>query len=291
MIERKHYLHAPILHCFNGWTSAILISLAGHGIFIWAIMMFAGDISKPIPPQFFNVEVVIETPSKKQTLAKRTEVKTIKTAPNQIRVGSGNIPIPQQPLVKEVKKVVPPLPNTAQKELAVRHIYAPVPKHKPDLLPLTLGKNVVSQRVSRPSTNKTIKKNQIEFSLPLRKTVLRDTTPITPRSFGAKLVSETVTAKATVPTLPPQIDPRGENLWPSYPRRARQRGIEGQLLLRITVNSKGRTSGIKVLESSGHAVLDNAAVKAVKHWHFRPGRRGKKPVKASMDMPVVFRLQ
>ena len=48
MVERKYYLHKLILDSFSGWKPAICISLAGHGILIWAIIMFAGDISEPI---------------------------------------------------------------------------------------------------------------------------------------------------------------------------------------------------------------------------------------------------
>ena len=255
--------------------------------------MFAGDIPKPIPPQAFNVEVVIETPADKRDTAKKTKVRPIKISPSQIAVPSPGIPhqAPKQRVVKKLPQIVPLLPTTSHTNSIVRPIYAPIPKYKPDRVPPAPKENLVSRNLSKPSTIKNFKKHKTQFPSPRRKTPLPDIAPITPSTLGAPPISEPATAKAAVPTLPPQIDPRGENLWPSYPRRARQRGIEGQLLLRITVNANGQTSGIQVLKSSGHPVLDSAAVKAVKRWHFQPGRRGETPVKASMDMPVVFRLQ
>lgn len=293
MIERKYYLHAPGLDFFNGWTSAILISLAGHGVLISSILMFVDDISKPIPPQAFNVEVIIEKPPKKQDNAIKTKVKNIKIAPSQVPTSSDGISRqpPKQLAVREIKKTISVLPHTAEKNLTARPIYAPAPKYKPKFRRLASEKILDSQSISKSLKTKIIEKNKTGSSLALSETILRDVTPKFLSSFGGKATVAKVAAKATIPTLPPKIDPKGENLWPRYPRRARQRGIEGELLLRVTVNAKGRSSGIKVLESSGHDVLDRAAVEALKNWRFQPGRRGTKPVKASMDMPVVFRLQ
>jgi protein TonB len=62
-------------------------------------------------------------------------------------------------------------------------------------------------------------------------------------------------------------------------------------VLRVTVTAEGKPRIVKVLESSGHALLDDAAARAVARWRFQPGRRGKAPVQASIDLPVVFRLK
>ena len=293
MVERKHNLHAPVLDFFNGWTSAIVISLAVHGAMVWAIVLLSGDISKPNLVQAFNVEVVVETAPQKQADVKKTKIKNIKIAPSQIASRSPTIlpQSPQQFAVKEIKKTISILPKTTKTKSTIQANYAPAPKHKPDILRRPLKKNLDSQNISKASKTKLIEKNEIEISPPRRQTIRRDIPPIISSSLSSKVSSEAATAKTIIPTRPPKIDPKGENLWPRYPRRARQRGIEGEILLRITVNAKGRSSGIEVLESSGHDVLDKAAVDALKNWHFQPGRRGTKAVKASMDMPVVFRLQ
>ena len=79
MIERKYNLHAPVLDFFNGWTSAIIISLAVHGAMIWAVIVLSGDISKPYVVKAFNVEVVLESAPEKQYDAIKTKIKHIKT--------------------------------------------------------------------------------------------------------------------------------------------------------------------------------------------------------------------
>jgi TonB family protein len=49
----------------------------------------------------------------------------------------------------------------------------------------------------------------------------------------------------------------------SYPRIARERGIEGVVRLRFRLNHEGSIEKIEILESSGSAILDNASVRAV----------------------------
>jgi protein TonB len=49
----------------------------------------------------------------------------------------------------------------------------------------------------------------------------------------------------------------------SYPRLARERGIEGVVRLRFRLNEEGAIEKIEILESSGSEILDNASVRAV----------------------------
>ena len=293
MIERKYNLHAPVLDFFNGWISAIIISLAVHGAMIWAVIIFSGDISKPNLVKAFNVEVVVESAPGKQYDTKKTKIKDIRILPRQIAPPSTTTlhQSPQNLAEKKIERITSILPKTTKTNSTIQPIYAPKPKHKPDIPRQPLKKILDSQNISKSPATKLTKKHAIEFSPPRLETIRQDISPIIPGSSSDKARRKAPTAKTTTPTQPPKIDPKGKNLWPRYPRRARQRGIEGEILLRIKVNAKGRSSGIEVLKSSGHSILDEAAVDALKNWHFQPGRRGKKPVEASMDMPVVFRLK
>jgi protein TonB len=49
----------------------------------------------------------------------------------------------------------------------------------------------------------------------------------------------------------------------NYPARAAERGEEGTCLLKITVNRDGTVDKVQLMESSGHRVLDDAAIAAV----------------------------
>jgi protein TonB len=78
---------------------------------------------------------------------------------------------------------------------------------------------------------------------------------------------------------------------PPYPVQARRRGLEGRVLVRATVAATGECTGAELRRSSGHAILDEAALRAVRAWHFVPAMRDGRPVAAGVDIPIVFRLE
>lgn len=49
----------------------------------------------------------------------------------------------------------------------------------------------------------------------------------------------------------------------NYPDAARRQGISGNLMLQVTINTDGSVRTIRLLRSSGHKVLDDAAVRIV----------------------------
>lgn len=92
---------------------------------------------------------------------------------------------------------------------------------------------------------------------------------------------------AAVADVPPRVAdaPR-----PAYPRAARQRGLQGVVTLSVQVAEDGVPVAVAVKSSSGHAILDDAALAAVRNWRFVPGRRGNQPVAAAVELPVRFAL-
>lgn len=83
----------------------------------------------------------------------------------------------------------------------------------------------------------------------------------------------------------------GENPPPIYPRLARQRGWEGLVALRVKVSAAGEVVEAWVENSSGHGVLDQAALTAVKSWRFRPAQEGMRAVAGVARVPIEFRLR
>jgi len=78
---------------------------------------------------------------------------------------------------------------------------------------------------------------------------------------------------------------------PRYPRDARRRGEEGNVMLLVDVLPNGRVDEISVESSSGHRLLDDAAVKAVRRWRFEPAKKTGRPVRAQVRIPVEFNLR
>lgn len=78
---------------------------------------------------------------------------------------------------------------------------------------------------------------------------------------------------------------------PTYPRMAKARGYQGRTLLKVLVGPDGRVKEIAVADSSGYAVLDEAAVKTVRQWLFEPARQGLAPVAMWVTVPIRFQIR
>lgn len=80
---------------------------------------------------------------------------------------------------------------------------------------------------------------------------------------------------------------------PAYPPAARKAGLEGTVLLRIQILATGRPGDITVARSSGHGMLDEAAIAAVAQWRFVPAkdRSSGRTVTCITSLPVSFRLK
>ncbi|WP_309476989.1 energy transducer TonB [Trinickia acidisoli] len=76
----------------------------------------------------------------------------------------------------------------------------------------------------------------------------------------------------------------------AYPPVALQRGWQGTVLMNVHVLASGCAQGVSVIESSGHALLDDAAVATVSGWRFVPARRAGQAVDGWVNVPVVFKL-
>ncbi|MDR2694877.1 MAG: energy transducer TonB [Deltaproteobacteria bacterium] len=80
------------------------------------------------------------------------------------------------------------------------------------------------------------------------------------------------------------------NLKPTYPELARLRGQEGLVMLLAEVDAQGAAKSVSIQRSSGHSLLDEAAVSAVQRWRFRPARLAGAATAGRVLVPVEFRL-
>ena len=78
---------------------------------------------------------------------------------------------------------------------------------------------------------------------------------------------------------------------PDYPYSARRRRREGMVLIGLDVGADGNVTRALVLESSGDAILDEAARNTLQRWRLRPATEGGRPVAGRVEVPVRFQLQ
>jgi protein TonB len=78
---------------------------------------------------------------------------------------------------------------------------------------------------------------------------------------------------------------------PNYPEASRKRGEHGDVLLKVEVLANGRVGQTEVAASSGFALLDEAAVKTVGSWRFKPALKGREEVACWVNIPIRFKLR
>jgi len=77
---------------------------------------------------------------------------------------------------------------------------------------------------------------------------------------------------------------------PVFPAEARKARLSGTVLLLVQIDERGRPLSITLRQTSGHAILDTAALRAVRAWRFEPAQRDGKPVDARLEIPIRFAL-
>ena len=124
-----------------------------------------------------------------------------------------------------------------------------------------------------------------------------------PTSAAVAEVSEAVppataaagsTSAATSAAAPQTVDPprlvsgTSSTPWPEYPPLARGRGWEGTALVGLLVSAEGELMDVRLLTSSGRAVLDRAALAALGRWRL-PAAPEAEP--QWFEVPVRFALR
>jgi TonB family protein len=122
------------------------------------------------------------------------------------------------------------------------------------------------------------------------------TAPCNPRE-GAAATTEFVQPRVD-PSPPvfgaPVIEPsRAEEMLAhrveaTYPQMARIAHIQGNVILHVLINKQGHVANIKPM--SGHPILIQAALDAVKQWEYQPFLMNGEPAEVETSVVVKFRM-
>ncbi len=74
-----------------------------------------------------------------------------------------------------------------------------------------------------------------------------------------------------------------------YPPEAKEKNIQGKVLVKLLVDEKGNLEGTEIVQSAGK-LLDMAAIDAVGKVKFTPGYKDGKAVKSGVIIPILFKL-
>ena len=76
-----------------------------------------------------------------------------------------------------------------------------------------------------------------------------------------------------------------------YPEEAKNKLIQGRVILRFAVMASGKVGNVSVLKSVDPSLDEEATrvIEALPEW--KPGRQGGKPVNVWYSVPVTFQLK
>lgn len=213
--------------------------------------------------------------------------------------------------IKKEKKETPPLSSPAMEAAElISQPKTPVMPNIPVPSPqIEARENRVSEASPLPVENKKEEKRDDKIQVDKKPIVLASLNPenvLTPQKEGPSKTlpypsqsppaEEETRPLAKYPSLSEGevifIHPKyAENPKPLYPREARKKGWQGEVILRVEVLSSGLVGQVEVRKSSGHEILDRSALSAVKKWKFFPAKKGENAIPFWVNIPIKFQLQ
>ena len=249
-----------------GALGTLLVHLA-----IAALIFTAATLPKEKKQQI-SVEVeMVETPKPKPPEPPKVEEEKkpepVKPPPRPPRLARNLPPAPKDapPPPPELKELPPPPPNEK-----------PPPDAKPNA-PVMIG-------VSLSSTT-----SSGGFSAPVGNTLYGNTPRTAPHPQDVQAYAPPPGQRYVPPYKVSTLPELAQEVKASYPEEARKQGLEGQVVLRLTIEATGKVAVAKVVKGAGNG-FDEAALEAVRRFRFRPGTEGGEPIATEITYTYTFLL-
>lgn len=174
-------------------------------------------------------------------------------------------PAPAPPQVVSVTKVTPAIVAPALEKVVIQ--------------PAVVAENAAPELASTEAVTNTPIESEPIAAAPL---VAQEAINISPTPPSAVPVVEIVAPRFDADYL--------NNPRPPYPAAARRLRMQGTVILRVTVSYAGLPTDVRIVQSSGASILDQAALDVVRGWTFVPARQGEEKINAAVDVPIRFAL-
>lgn len=257
----------------SNWRLVWVLSLSVlvHGLLLWALQgLPSGHLTRDTTGGAINISLV----RGRQT----AEIPS-----------SADIPAPA--VSRPERKAVPD-PDARQTD----HVDVPMPvasEQLPDGKPRNQPRAATTRRraaVTVKSPEHDPKPVASVASGALREPVTHGTQDTTGQTAPPVLSLSTTPGPAPAATRSPGIVPT-YTPEPEYPGMARRLGLEGKVLLHVLMALNGIPEEVSVISSSGHPLLDKAAMKTIKSWRFSVSMpAGDIHEPPSIDIPIRFQL-
>lgn len=242
------------------------ISLTLHSMLVGLAFLLAGQIKPIVQKDLFEWDVALVEATKTESISEQAPSVV---APVQPPAKVVSQPRPRQ--MTEVSRAVTPLerkvePQPREEPVEQRVVERTESKVEP----------VVEEKQPEPVEAPPAQQESAAIAAaptPSHEDVAQQEAPPESPSQEAPVDTAPVeVAKAPAPGPETKMDHRwlAESLWrrvaelKRYPNQARMNGQEGKVVLKAVIRSDGHLADVSVQKSSGHSVLDDAAIEAVK---------------------------
>jgi len=159
----------------------------------------------------------------------------------------------------------------------------PPPRKQHEEKPRPTRQVKTSSAAKAPLPNLATAVGGVDFDLPGI-----DTADVGP-AHGEILGQANQTTAMTADAVDEAPKPR-ERVQPAYPDKARERGIEGYVTLKLKVSASGDVAVARVVDAKPRGVFESAALEAVRRWQFDPGMYQGAPVETWVNQTLRFEL-
>lgn len=272
------------------------LSLGIHFFFLFLFTLLFPDLeltsSSPYspPPEVFVSKVVSEPQPKRVSIQEALLKREPPNSPQFIENPINSFPPKPEPtqFIKIMEEETWGLSSKEPFDPMVKN-NLPIEEHLPIENSLPLKNNLLAENNPIPEDNTEIKERAVKIEKIEGEKRPEDTIPQFPSS---KIIFESFRGNTFAKKEIDLIYPRYvENPKPIYPREARRKGYEGEVLLRVEVLPDGRVGQIEVRRSSGYEILDRSAIETIKQWRFTPAQKGEERISFWVNIPIKFQLQ
>jgi protein TonB len=180
---------------------------------------------------------------------------------------------------------------------------------KPVIQKKNKTKTVHKSKPKKATTKKVAVKKQVVRTKPIpqQQVALNQIEPAAASVLSPQPVRTPITQNIATPTPPAIIQPakstpktipvvsgnslKGRRIQPNYPERALRMKQQGTVWLHVLIAENGKREEIKIHKPTQYALLNQAAVKAVKKWTFSPNMVNGIATKSWVEIPIEFKIQ
>lgn len=273
------------------------LSLALHGLAVLLLFAAGASGSSTTDEPALIVEVAFAASAAVEAVEHAADI----MAPNAEPTPE-SMPEPTRPAQPE--RLVEPAPSQEPPPVDLSHL-KPVELARPEEPPpvdLSALKPIELPAAQEPPPVKTTELKPVEPAKPAPPPKPEQARPA-PRAAAPKVqanhnpgsTSDAQTAAAGFLAAPIVFEGKPRFRHPptpaAYPPRAVELNQQGEVLVRVRLDTGGAAVEIVLHRSCGYQLLDRAALAAVREWHFHPAVRDGRPVAAWVEIPVRFHLR